>query len=107
MNALSHKDFDEAGQRTEGERAEVDLQCDIRVGTRAWRKARIADLTPGGFQVSILDMPPRGTPVFVRIPGLQMLHAQVCWNRVDTAGCQFDQPLSEYVFAHILTLARA
>ena len=106
MNAAENIDFDDVGQRTEGERARVDLECEIRVGKRAWRKARIADLTPGGFQVTILDMPPRGTPVFIRIPGLQMLHAEVCWTKVDTAGCKFGTGLSEYVYSHILRLAR-
>ncbi|GGD60193.1 PilZ domain-containing protein [Erythrobacter arachoides] len=99
--------FDEHGQRREGPRAEVDLDCEIRVGARAWRKAKLTDLTPGGFQVTILDMPPRGTPVFIRIPGLQLLHAEVRWTRVDTAGCEFDQPLGTYIYEHIVARAQA
>lgn len=106
MGAAERLEFDEAGQRTEGERVRVNLDCDIRVGTRAWRRATLADLTPGGFQVTILDMPPRGTPVYIRIPGLQMLQAEVRWTRVNTAGCKFSARLNDYVFAHVLNNAR-
>ncbi|KLE34165.1 PilZ domain-containing protein [Aurantiacibacter luteus] len=99
-------EHEHGGHRREGDRAPVDFECEIRVGTRAWRKARLADLTPGGFQVRILDMPPRGTSIFIRIPGLQMLHAEVRWTRVETAGCEFDTPLSPYIYDHIVARAR-
>ena len=88
-------------------RPQVDMACEIKVASHAWRKTAIADLTPGGFQVKILEMPPRGTPVSVRIAGLQMLQAEVCWTKLDTAGCRFLTPLSEYVYDHILAHARA
>lgn len=83
-------------------RARVDIDCDIRIGNRAWRRAQLADLTPDGFQVTILDMPPRGTPLFIRFAGIQLLQAEVCWAKVDTAGCRFLTPISPYVFDHIV-----
>jgi len=96
---------DDANRRDNG-RAQIDLECEIRVGTRAWRKTRLADLTPGGFQVTILDMPPRGTPVYVRFAGIQMQQAEVCWAKLDTAGCRFLTPLNTYVFDHILATCK-
>jgi hypothetical protein len=83
-------------------RAQVDIDCEIRIGNRAWRRARLADLTPDGFQVAILDMPARGTPLYIRFAGIQMLQAEVCWARADTAGCRFAAPMSPYVFDHII-----
>ncbi|MDE1467375.1 PilZ domain-containing protein [Aurantiacibacter sp. D1-12] len=104
----SHADENtEIEERRGNDRPAVNLQCEIRVGTRAWRKAQVADLTPGGFQVQILDMPPMGTPVYVRMANLQMMHAEVCWTKVDTAGCKFLQPLNEHVYNHILNFIRA
>ncbi|WP_340588456.1 PilZ domain-containing protein [Erythrobacter alti] len=91
--------------RRENGRVKVDLNCEIRVGARAWRKTRIADLTPGGFQVTILDMPARGTSVYLRFAGIQLLHAEVCWSDRDVAGCKFETPLSPYVFDHIVATA--
>lgn len=101
MHQAAHKAGDDE-QRCDNGRAQIDLECEIRVGTRAWRKTRLADLTPGGFQVTILDMPPRGTPVYVRFGGIQMLQAEVCWSKLDTAGCRFITPISSYVFEHII-----
>ncbi|WP_271079309.1 PilZ domain-containing protein [Aurantiacibacter sp. MUD61] len=97
----------EAEERRGKGRASVNLECEIKVGSRAWRKTQIRDLTPGGFQVQILDMPPRGTPIFVRMANLQMMQAEVCWTDVDKAGCKFTAPLSEYVFNHILEFIRS
>ena len=94
-------------ERRDKGRPAVNLLCEIRVGTRAWRKAHIGDLSPGGFQVEILDMPARGTPVLVRMANLQMLQAEVCWTKVDTAGCKFLTPLNEHVYNHILSFIRA
>lgn len=92
--------------RRDNGRAQIDLECEIRIGTRAWRKARLADLTPSGFQVTIFDMPPRGTSVYVRFAGMQMLQAEVCWSKLETAGCRFASPLSSYVFDHIIANCR-
>lgn len=98
---------DDQGVERRGKiRPSVNFQCELRVGTRAWHQVRLADFTPSGFKVRIIDMPPRGTPVYVRIGNLQMLQAQVCWTEAVTAGCEFATPLKEYVFDHILTAAR-
>lgn len=105
MQQEGPKAEDEVNRRDNG-RELIDLACEIRVGTRAWRKARLADLTPTGFQVTIFDMPPRGTSVYVRFAGIQMLQAEVCWSKLDNAGCRFVTPISEYVFDHIITTCR-
>ena len=100
-----NSDTDDHGARRERRqdgRASVDIDCEIRVGNRAWRKARIKDLTPEGFQVEILDMPPKGTPVAIRFAGMQMLQAETRWGKVDVAGCRFKTPLSPYVFEHVV-----
>lgn len=104
-NVPQHETAEPVAERRH-QRASVSIPCEVRVGTKAWRKAQIADLTPEGFQVTILDMPPRGTPLFVRFAGIQMLNAEVCWARADTAGCRFLTPLSAYVFDHIVSTGR-
>lgn len=93
------------GEHRNNGRALVDIDCEIRIGSRAWRRARLADLTPDGFQVAIIDMPARGTPLYIRFAGIQMLQAEVCWARADTAGCRFATPISPYVFEHIIASA--
>ena len=83
-------------------RRHFDIECEIRVGSKAWRKKKLRDLTPEGFQVEFLDMPARGTPVYIRFAGMQMLQAEVCWGKIDTVGCRFITPISPYVFDHIV-----
>ncbi|MGB3165455.1 MAG: PilZ domain-containing protein [Alteraurantiacibacter sp.] len=83
-------------------RKHVDIECEIRVGAKAWRKKKLRDLTPEGFQVEFLDVPGRGTPVYIRFAGIQMLEAEVCWGKADSAGCRFVNPISPYVFDHIV-----
>ncbi len=90
------------GDHRHNGRAQVDIDCQIRVANRAWRKARLADLTPDGFQVTLFDMPQRGTPLFIRFANIQLLQAEVCWAKADTAGCRFLTPISPYVFEHIV-----
>ena len=97
---------DDDENRRDNGRELIDLDCEIRVGKRVWVKTRLADLTASGFQVTFLDMPPRGTPIYVRFAGMQMQQAEVCWSKMDTAGCRFVTPLSSYVFNHIITNCR-
>lgn len=84
------------------ERAAVDKQCEIRIGNRAWHMARLRDLTPEGFRISLTDMPPVGTRMLIRLPGMAMMEAEVCWSRNFEAGCRFSAPLSPYVFEHFI-----
>jgi hypothetical protein len=89
-------------QQRRQERAAVDKQCEIRIGNRAWHMARLRDLTPEGFRISLTDMPPVGTRMLIRLPGMAMMEAEVCWSRNFEAGCRFSAPLSPYVFEHFV-----
>lgn len=100
-NAASPGDTPPENRRHDGRR-HVDIDCDIRVGTKAWRRKKLRDLTPEGFQVELLDMPARGTPVYIRFAGMEMLQAEICWSNFDTAGCRFLSPISAYVFDHVV-----
>ena len=93
--------------RDSGERAEVVLTCEVRQGTRPWRRVRLKDISRAGFK---LDWTPAGAhdiPLRIRIPGLQMLSAHVRWSEGREAGCAFVEPLHIAVFEHIVRQARA
>ncbi len=93
---------DGSGQRRAHGRARVAISCELKIGTRAWHRAKLADLTPSGFQVATFDAPARGTPFYIRFAGLQMQHAEVCWGKDGMVGCRFLSELSSYVFEHIV-----
>lgn len=93
---------DPADQQRRILRTEFDRQCEIRIGHRQWHMARLRDLTPEGFRLSLTDMPKVGTMLRIRLPGISILEAEVCWARDFEVGGKFAQPLSPYVFEHFV-----
>ena len=89
-------------QQRRRERAPLDKDVEIRIGARAWHRAQLRDLTPEGFRLRLTDMPAIGTRMMIRLPGMAMLEAEVCWARDFEAGCKFAAPLSPYVFEHLV-----
>ncbi len=89
------------------DRAEIALICEVRQGTRPWRLARLEDLSPGGFRISWLPDASADLPLRIRIPGMQMLSARICWQRGSAVGCEFAAPLHVAVFEHIVQKASA
>lgn len=87
------------------ERAQITLVCDIRPGSRAWRVARLEDLSQGGFRIADLPDARAGMPLRIRMPGIEVLNARVCWVRDNVAGCEFEHPLYIAVFEHMVRQA--
>lgn len=88
--------------RSEMARAEVSLLCEIRQGGRPWKVVRLEDLSPGGFRIGWFPEARADLPLRIRIPGLQMLSARICWQRDKAVGCEFVEPLHVAVFDHIV-----
>ncbi|GGY97033.1 PilZ domain-containing protein [Novosphingobium colocasiae] len=86
-------------------RAEVVIQCEVRQGTRPWRSARLEDLSPGGFRIASFPDHRVEVPLRIRIPGIQLLSARICWAREGAVGCEFDAPLHQVVFEHLVRVA--
>ena len=98
---MDHEQPEDAPHQRKAERAVMECLCDIKIGARAWHQARLRDLTPEGFRLSLTDNPAPGTRLLLRMPGMAMLEAEVRWSRNFEAGCQFSAPLSPYVFEHL------
>lgn len=84
------------------ERTAISIRCEIKVGTEAWYFAWLRNLSTNGFQIDWPRTCPAYSNVRIRIPGLQVLAAEVRWRDGEQAGCQFVQPLSPYVLEHIV-----
>lgn len=89
------------------ERIGVTLLCEVRQGTRPWRMARLEDISPGGFRIAWLPDARPELPLRIRIPGMQLLSARICWSRDGAIGCEFADPLHVAVFDHIVRAAAA
>ncbi|MCJ2186360.1 PilZ domain-containing protein [Novosphingobium beihaiensis] len=90
------------GQRAQdSQRVGVAMLCEVRQGTRPWKMARLEDLSPGGFRIAWLPDARPEIPLRIRIPGMQLLTARICWARGNAVGCEFAEPLHVAVFEHI------
>ncbi len=83
-------------------RAEVSLTCEIRQGTRPWLKLKLQDISESGF---CMDWRPGLTEhlsLYIRIPGLELLVANLRWKREGMIGCEFSHRLYPPVYDHIV-----
>jgi hypothetical protein len=105
---VKHQPISEAGScsRQSAERAEVTLMCEVRQGIAPWRMVRLEDMSQSGFRIAWLPEADPGKPLRIRIPGLQMLTANIRWHKGKSVGCAFTEPLHVAVFEHILRAAR-
>ncbi len=91
------------GERESGVRAKLTLLCEVRQGTKPWTLVRLEDLSSTGFRITWLPnhMPDR--PLRIRIPGIQILNANIRWSEGNTLGCSFENPLHIAVFEHLVS----
>jgi len=87
-------------------RAQVELNADVRQGDRPWRKVHLEDISQDGFRITWFPNCRPAEDIKVRIPGMQMLTAHVRWQEGNSIGCQFANPLYIAVFEHIAEQAR-
>ncbi|MEO6718233.1 MAG: PilZ domain-containing protein [Novosphingobium sp.] len=87
-------------------RAEVTLLCEVRQGLGPWKLAHLDDISQSGFRIARLPDAAMSRPLRIRIPGLQMLSAEIRWQKGKSVGCEFAEPLHVAVFEHILRAAR-
>jgi hypothetical protein len=105
---MKHEKFDNGDSAAHGRnapRAGVTLICDVRQGSRPWTQARLEDLSPGGFRIARLASARLDLPLRIRIPGIQLLSAEIRWSRDGAVGCAFAEPLHVAVFEHIVRSA--
>jgi hypothetical protein len=88
-----------------GMRAGVSLICEVRQGVRPWVRVRLEDLSPGGFRIARLPGARTELPLRIRIPGIQLLSAEIRWLRDGAVGCAFAEPLHVAVFEHLVRSA--
>lgn len=98
-------EIDNLAGRAAAPRANVTLLCDIRQGTRPWSLVRLEDISQQGFRIAWFPACVLDRPIRLRIPGLQILSANIRWHRGKALGCEFSEPLHVAVFEHIVRQA--
>jgi hypothetical protein len=81
------------GNGRKAERTHVEFGAGLRQRGASGITVQILDLSTHGFRASThLDLPP-GTDVWLKLPGLEALHAKVAWTSAHFIGCAFERPL--------------
>ena len=94
-----------ADARRDDARAQVTLFADVKVGFGEWQKARLHDISPTGFKIGWMARGGEGSTVSIRLPGMELLRADIRWRSASEMGCEFTRPLSIYVFEHLVRSA--
>lgn len=84
------------------ERRSVDLDAGLRQRGANGVTVQIVDLSTNGFRASThLDLYP-GKDVWLKLPGIEALHARVAWAEGHWVGCEFTRPLHPAVLDMIV-----
>lgn len=83
-------------------RAEVCLTCEVRQGTRPWGKVRLQDISHTGFRIEWRPGLFENQQLYIRIPGLELLVANLRWKHEGWIGCEFLTQLYAPTFDHIV-----
>lgn len=87
-------------------RENLRLVCELRQGHRPWQVTELYNLSEAGFCMEWQPGLDLERPVWIRIPGLTLLEAEIRWRQQRVAGCRFAKPLYGPVFEHIVARAR-
>jgi hypothetical protein len=77
----------------------------MRQGCNPWARVVLTDLSRSGFRLAWLPGCKPGTRLWIRIPGLQPLSAEVRWHNQRGIGCEFSSALYDPVFEHLAKAA--
>lgn len=84
------------------ERTSVEMGAGLRQRGASGVTVRILDLSTHGFRASThLDLCP-GADVWLKLPGLEALHAKVAWADAHFIGCSFERPLHPAVLQMVV-----
>jgi hypothetical protein len=75
------------------ERKHVEMGAGLRQRGATGVTVQVLDLSTHGFRASTHLSLPQGADVWLKLPGLETLHARVAWSDGHMVGCAFVRPL--------------
>lgn len=79
-------------------RVALSAEVSVRRMGRSKYRVRVLDLSPDGCKVEMAERPQVKEHVFVKLHGLELLEARVCWTEGHQAGLRFEKPMHRAVF---------
>ena len=84
------------------ERALCEIGAGLRQRGASGVSVRILDLSTHGFRASTHLELQKGADVWLKLPGLEALHARVAWMNGYLVGCEFQRPLHPAVLQMVV-----
>ena len=88
--------------RRRAQRAPVLLDAGLGGGGLARTLCKVVDISTAGARLQTYSALKKGTSIWLTLPHVGQVAANVMWADDYTAGCQFDRPLTTEAFEAIL-----
>ena len=86
----------------QAERAHCEIGAGLRQRGAGGVTVQVLDLSTHGFRASTHLHLPQGADVWLKLPGLEPLHARVAWMNGYMVGCEFARPLHPAVMQMVV-----
>lgn len=94
-------DWEHSGNNRKAQRNAVHMKAELRLSVGQKFKVSVLDLSATGFRIETGNHIGLGSRVYLAIPELNSLPAQIAWSENTLYGCEFVNPLHPSVFEHI------
>lgn len=91
-----------SGNHRSEQRQSVRIAAQLRESGAGRFLVHVLDLSAGGFRIESLTYIPPHRLVFLTLPGLVPLEANIAWQSGDIYGCAFTRPLHVAVLDDIV-----
>ncbi len=102
MQLTGELSTNDGAEGRKAERAEVCVGAGLRQRGASGVTVQVLDLSTHGFRAATHLELQSGTDVWLKLPGLESLHAHVVWMRGHLLGCEFVRPLHPAVLDMIV-----
>ena len=91
-----------AGNRRRSPRAPVSLDASIGIGGLARTLCKVVDISIAGARLQSYSALKKGSTIWLTLPGIGQVAADVMWADDFTAGCRFHRSLDTAAFDQLV-----
>lgn len=85
----------------QAQRLRVEVMIDLRNG-QSRLTASVTDISATGLRLRTLSPLKIGQTYWAKLPAVEARHVTVKWTDGFIGGCEFDEPLPQYVLEHVM-----
>jgi len=93
-----------SADKRESRRLVVDAEIFLKQSEVQLIRAKLSDLSITGFKLVCYTNLDSDKPVLIRLPGIQMLSADIRWMKNEDYGCEFANSLHPAVLERLLDM---